>query len=144
MRSVEQLTLDEWRQTLDTNLGSIFYFCRRLWPAWRRQGSGVVVNVSSYAVRDPFDGLGAYGAAKAGVNLLSLALAREGKSIGVRVHTVAPAATETAMLRSLLTAQQLPSERTLDPVAVGRVIVQCVCGDLECTSGEIIYVHKNI
>jgi len=144
MRSVEQLTLDEWRQTLDTNLGSIFYFCRRLWPAWRRQGGGVVVNVSSYAARDPFEGLGAYGAAKAGVNLLSLALAREGAAIGVRVHTVAPAATETAMFRSLLTPQQFPSERTLDPAAVARVLVQCVCGDLECTSGEIIHVHKSV
>jgi NAD(P)-dependent dehydrogenase (short-subunit alcohol dehydrogenase family) len=144
MRSVEQLTLDEWRQTLDTNLGSVFYFCRRLWPAWRRQGGGVVVNVSSYAARDPFEGLGAYGAAKAGVNLLSLALAREGAAIGVRVHTVAPAATETAMFRSLLTPQQFPSERTLDPAAVARVIVQCVCGDLECTSGEIIHVHKSV
>lgn len=144
MRSIEQLTLDEWRRTLDTNLGSVFYFCRHLWPAWRRQGGGAVVNVSSYAARDPFDGLGAYGAAKAGVNLLSLALAREGAAIGVRVHTVAPAATETAMLRALLTPEQLPSDRTLDPAEVARVIVQCVCGDLQCTSGEIIYVRKSI
>lgn len=143
MRSVEALTLEEWRQMLDTNLGSIFYFSRRLWPAWRRQGGGVIVNVSSYAARDPLEGLGAYGAAKAGVNLLSLALSREGAAIGVRVHTVAPAATETAMLRSILTPQQIPSERTLEPVAVARVIVQCVCGDLQCTSGEVIYVHKN-
>jgi NAD(P)-dependent dehydrogenase (short-subunit alcohol dehydrogenase family) len=102
-----------------------------------------VVNVSSYAARDPFDGLGAYGAAKAGINLLSLALAREGKPIHVRVHTVAPAATETTMLRTLLTPQQYPSEQTLDPAQVARVIVQCVCGDLECTSGEVIYIHKS-
>jgi len=25
---------------------------------------------------------------------------------------------------------------------VARVIVQCVCGDLDCTSGEVIYVHR--
>jgi 3-oxoacyl-[acyl-carrier protein] reductase len=142
MRPVEQLTLQEWRETIDTNLGAVFYFCRRLWPAWRRQGSGVVVNVSSYAARDPFAGLGAYGAAKAAVNLLSLALAREGEAIGVRVHTVAPAETETAMLRKLLTREQYPTERTLEPEQVARVIAQCVCGDLACTSGEVIYVHK--
>jgi NAD(P)-dependent dehydrogenase (short-subunit alcohol dehydrogenase family) len=102
----------------------------------------VVVNVSSYAARDPFAGLGAYGAAKAGVNLLGLALAREGAEIGVRVHTVAPAATETAMLRSNFSRQQLPEDQTLSPQAVAKVIVQCVCGDLACTSGEVIYVHK--
>jgi len=144
MRSVDELTLQEWRQTIDTNLGAVFYFCRRLWPVWRRQRGGVVVNVSSYAARDPFEGLGAYGAAKAGVNLLSLALAREGEAIHVRVHTVAPAATETAMLRTLFTPEQYPTQRTLEPVQVARVIAQCVCGELACTSGEVIYVHKTI
>ncbi len=142
MRSVEEMTLDEWRGTIDVNLSALFYFCRRLWPVWRRQGGGVLVNVSSYAARDPFAGLGAYGAAKAGANLLALALAREGEAIGVRVHSVAPAATETAMFRSLFSPQQYPTEKTLEPVAVARVIAQCVHGDLACTSGEVIYVHK--
>ncbi|MGA2443115.1 MAG: SDR family oxidoreductase, partial [Tepidisphaeraceae bacterium] len=92
-KSIEQLSIDQWRGMLDTNLSSVYFLCRRLWPVFRRQGGGVVVNVSSYSARDPFPGLGAYGAAKAGVNLLGLALAREGAEIGVRVHTVAPAAT---------------------------------------------------
>jgi NAD(P)-dependent dehydrogenase (short-subunit alcohol dehydrogenase family) len=127
---------------IDTNLSSVVYLCRRLWPLWRKQGGGVAVNVSSFSGRDPFAGLGAYGAAKAGVNLLGIALAREGAEIGVRVHTVAPAATETAMLRSLFSAQNLPESKTLRPEAVARVIVQCICGDLDCTSGEVIYVHK--
>lgn len=143
MRSVEELALNEWRQIIDTNLSAVYSFSRQLWSIWRRQGGGVMVNVSSNAARDPFAGLGAYGAAKAGVNLLGLALAREGQAINVRVHTVAPAATETAMLRALLTPQQLPPEKTLDPAEVARVIVQCVCGDLACTSGEVIYVHKS-
>ena len=46
------------------------------------------------------------------------------------------------MLRSLLSVDQVPTEKTLEPVAVARVIAQCVCGDLVCTSGEVIYVHK--
>jgi NAD(P)-dependent dehydrogenase (short-subunit alcohol dehydrogenase family) len=142
-RDVDEITVEEWRQTIDTNLSPIIYFCRLLWPIWRKQGGGVLVNVSSYAARDPFDGLEAYGAAKAGVNLLGLALNRKGKQIGVRVHTVAPAATETAMFRSLLTKEQYPTEKTLDPADVAKVIVQCVCGDLIHTSGEVIYVHKN-
>jgi NAD(P)-dependent dehydrogenase (short-subunit alcohol dehydrogenase family) len=142
MRSIETLELEEWRAMLDTNLSSVYFLCRRLWPVWRRLGGGVVVNVSSYAARDPFAGLGAYGAAKAGVNIMGLWLSREGAAIGVRVHTVAPAATETAMLRSIITKEQVPTEKTLDPAAVARVIVQCVSGDLSCTSGEVIYVHK--
>ena len=142
LKPTEQLSIDEWRGMLDTNLSAIYFLCRRLWPVFRKQGDGVVVNVSSYSARDPLPGLGAYGAAKAGVNLLGLALAREGAEIGVRVHTVAPAATETAMLRSIISEQQFPRDQTLSPQAVAKVIVQCACGDLACTSGEVIYVHK--
>jgi NAD(P)-dependent dehydrogenase (short-subunit alcohol dehydrogenase family) len=142
LRSIESLTLEEWRTTIDTNLSAVYFLCRRLWPVWRKIGGGVVVNVSSYSARDPFAGLGAYGAAKAGVNLLGLALSREGSEIGLRVHTVAPAATESAMLRSLFSNQQLPKDKTLEPADVARVIVQCICGDMVCTSGEVIYVHK--
>jgi len=59
MTSIEQLSIDQWRGMLDTNLSSIYFLCRRLWPVFRRQGGGVVVNVSSYSARDPFPGLGA-------------------------------------------------------------------------------------
>jgi NAD(P)-dependent dehydrogenase (short-subunit alcohol dehydrogenase family) len=142
MRSIEALTPEEWRSMVDTNLSPIFFFCRRLWPVWRKLGGGVVVNVSSQAARDPFPGLGAYGAAKAGVNLIGLALSREGAEMGVRAHTVAPAATETAMLRSIISKEQVPTGKTLEAAEVARVIAQCVSGDLACTSGEVIYVHK--
>ena len=141
-RRADQMTVEEWRSTLDTNLSAMFYFTRLLWPVWKREGGGVLVNVSSFAGRDPFEGLGAYGAAKAGVNLLGLALSREGRSHNIRAHTVAPAATETAMFRSLFPKGENPAERVLDPAEVARVIVQCINGDLTHTSGEVIYVHK--
>ncbi|MGA3066408.1 MAG: SDR family oxidoreductase [Tepidisphaeraceae bacterium] len=140
-RRADQMTQEEWRATIDTNLSAVFYFSRLLWPIWKSQGGGVMVNVSSLAGRDPFEGLGAYGAAKAGVNLLGVALAREGKSENIRVHTVAPGATDTVMFRSLV-GPEFPQDRILDPADVARVIVQCVRGDLVNTSGEVIYVHK--
>ncbi len=140
--TIEQMTIEQWQSIINTNLSPIIYFCRLLWPVWRRQGGGVAVNVSSYAARDPFPGIGAYGAAKAGVNLLGLSLAREGAPINVRVHTVAPAATETTMLRKLFAADQIPSDQTLDPADVARTIAQCIRGDLKHTSGEVIYIHK--
>jgi NAD(P)-dependent dehydrogenase (short-subunit alcohol dehydrogenase family) len=102
----------------------------------------VVVNLSSYAARDPFPGFAAYGSAKAGVNLLGLSAAREGASIGVRVHTIAPAAVETAMFRGILSEDQYPPEKALAPADVARIILQCVRGDLRYTSGEVIYLSK--
>jgi NAD(P)-dependent dehydrogenase (short-subunit alcohol dehydrogenase family) len=102
----------------------------------------VIVNVSSAASRDPFPGLGVYGAAKAGLNVLGLALAREGEPYGIRVHTIAPSATETGMFRGIMSTEQVPPEKVMAPEDVARVIAECVSGELRHTSGEVIYLHK--
>ena len=144
LRPIERMSHQQWRDTLDTSLSAAYYFCKALWPIWRTQGGGAAVLVSSEAARNPFLGLAAYGAAKAGMNLFALAVAREGEEIGLRVHVVAPGAVETAMLRSVVNPAQYPTEKTLDPADVANIIVQCVRGELRYTSGEVIYVHKTV
>ncbi|HZL38369.1 MAG TPA: SDR family oxidoreductase [Tepidisphaeraceae bacterium] len=141
-RPIFEMSIDEWRAVIDTNLSAAFYLCRSVWPIFARQGGGVIVNISSHAARDPFPGFAAYGAAKAGVNLFGLSAAREGQSIGVRVHTIAPAAVETAMFRQLLSHEQYPTAKTLSPDDVAKVIEQCVTGELRYTSGEVVYIAK--
>lgn len=143
MQSIESMNDQTWRDVIDTSLSAAFYFCRALWPIWRRQAGGTAVLVSSQAARDPFKGFAAYGAAKAAVNLFGAALSREGADFGVRVHIIAPGAVETTMLRSLFTPQQIPAASTLDAADVAAVIVQCLGGDLRHTNGEVIYVHKD-
>jgi NAD(P)-dependent dehydrogenase (short-subunit alcohol dehydrogenase family) len=142
--SIEETTPEDWRAILDTNLSAAFQLAREAWPIFRKQGGGVIVNISSLAARDPFPGFSAYGAAKAGLNLLGLALAREGQEIGVRVHTLMLGAVETGMFRKIRTPEQWPSTKTLDPADVAATIVQCVRGDLRYTSGEVITLHKSI
>jgi len=142
--TIEQTTPQDWRAIIDTNLSAAFHLARAAWPIFRRQGGGAIVNISSLAARDPFPGFSAYGAAKAGLNLLGLALAREGQEIGVRVHTLMLGAVETAMFRKIRTPEQWPSTKTLDPADVAATIVQCLRGDLRYTSGEIITLHKTI
>src|SRR5688572_22739348 len=139
VRTITEMSVEEWRAVIDTNLSAAFYLCRSAWPVFEKQRAGVVVNVSSFASRDPFPGFAAYGAAKAGVNLFGLATAREGERIGVRVHTVAPAAVETGMFRQILTPEQYPADKTLAPEDVAKVIADCVAGSLKYTSGEVIY-----
>jgi 3-oxoacyl-[acyl-carrier protein] reductase len=144
IHSVEEMTADEWRNVIDTNLSATFYLSQAVWPVFRKQNAGVIVNISSAASRDPFGGFHAYGAAKAGVNLLTLSMAREGQPLGIRVHAVAPAAVETPLFRTLLTPEQFPSERALDPADVARVVAGCVTGELAYTSGEVIWLHKTV
>jgi len=143
-KPIDQMTPEQWRRVIDVNLSATFYFCRAVWPIMKQQGGGSIVNISSMAARDPFSGLSAYGAAKAGINLLPRALGREGGTHGIRVHCVAPGAVETGMLRGLVSKEQYPPENTLDPAEVARVIANCICGDLKHSSGEVIYLHKRL
>jgi NAD(P)-dependent dehydrogenase (short-subunit alcohol dehydrogenase family) len=144
VRSIPEMTVEEWHSVLNVNLSAAFYLARAAWPTFERQRRGVIVNVSSQASRDPFTGFAAYGAAKAGVNLLGLSAAREGQAIGVRVYTVAPGAVETEMFRAFMPPEKFPKDKTLDPADVARVIAQCVQGDLKYASGEVIYLRRTL
>jgi 3-oxoacyl-[acyl-carrier protein] reductase len=143
-QSIAEMSTAEWRAVIDTNLSAAFFLCQAVWTIFEKQGGGVIVNISSAAARDPFPGFTAYGAAKAGINLLGLSAAREGASAGIRVHTIAPGAVETKMLRGLFTKEQYPEEKALDPRDVAQVVVQCVRGDLRYASGEVIYLQKTL
>jgi 3-oxoacyl-[acyl-carrier protein] reductase len=138
---IQQTTPQRWREIIDVNLSSAFYMSRAVWSLMQ-SGGGVIVNLSSFAARDPFGGFSAYASAKAGLNLLGLSLAREGAPSGIRVHTIAPAAVETRMFRQILTPEQFPAEKALSPRDVAQVIVQCITGELRHTSGEVIWLQK--
>jgi NAD(P)-dependent dehydrogenase (short-subunit alcohol dehydrogenase family) len=114
--------------------------------AWRLFGAGSaagrgpsrVINISSMATLDPFPGLGVYGAAKGAVNVLAIAIRNEGSSLGVLGFSVALGAVETAMLRAIVPAEALPTERTLSPEAVADRIVAIATGADDDRNGEVI------
>ena len=141
---IAEMTIADWHTVIDTNLSAAFYLARAVWPQMKRQGGGSIVNVSSLASRDPFPGFAAYAAAKAGVNLFGLSAAREGQADGIRVYTIAPGAVETEMFRKILTYEQYPKDKTLDPSDVAKVIAGCVAGDLRYACGEVIYLHRTV
>jgi NAD(P)-dependent dehydrogenase (short-subunit alcohol dehydrogenase family) len=148
VRSIEEMSIEEWRAVIDTNLSAVFYLTKYAWPHLKISATAdqpsVIVNVSSLASRDPFPGFAAYGAAKAGLNIFDLVAAREGEPAGIAVHTIAPGAVETQMFRQLMTPEQYPTDKTLAPQEVADVIVQCVIGRLRHTRGEVIYLHKTL
>ncbi|MBL8761711.1 MAG: SDR family oxidoreductase [Phycisphaerae bacterium] len=102
------------------------------------RGSGIVVNVSSFATIDPFPGFFAYAAAKSALNMLTQIAASNGEAIGVRAFCIAPGAVETPMLRALVDTDTLPTSATLSPESIARTIVECVLGRHDAMSGGLI------
>jgi NAD(P)-dependent dehydrogenase (short-subunit alcohol dehydrogenase family) len=110
------------------------------WPVFERQGAGRIVNVSTMATADPFPGFFSYAASKAALNLYAKSCAIEGAAIGVKAFAVAPGAVETPMLRGIFDETTLPTEATLDPDAVARVVVACILGERDEDNGSTIFL----
>lgn len=140
MQPIPSWTIDQWRRTMDTNLTYVMELTAAAWPQFVRQKSGLIVNVSSLASVDPFPGFCMYAPAKAALNMFTRITAQEGQAIGLKALAIAPGAVETPMLRSLFDTNILPTQRTLSPDQVARIIVDCATGKRAFESGETILV----
>ena len=81
---------DDWRDVVDTNLGSVFNTCRAVSRGMMKRKSGSIVNVSSIVGLRGNWGQTNYAASKAGIIGFTKSLARELGSRGVRANVVAP------------------------------------------------------
>ncbi len=81
---------EDWREVIDTNLGSVYYTCRAVARGMMKRRSGSIVNVSSIVGLRGNMGQTNYAASKAGIIGFTKSLARELGSRGVRANVVAP------------------------------------------------------
>jgi NAD(P)-dependent dehydrogenase (short-subunit alcohol dehydrogenase family) len=97
------LTDDDWQDEIDLNLLAAVRLDRAFIPGMLRQGSGVIVHISSIQRRLPlFEATLAYAAAKAALTTYSKGLSKEVGPKGIRVNTVAPGFIETAAAHRLI------------------------------------------
>jgi NAD(P)-dependent dehydrogenase (short-subunit alcohol dehydrogenase family) len=112
-------------------------------PALESGERGVIVNTSSVASMDGQIGQAAYAASKAGVNGMTLPVARELAKFGIRVMTIAPGIFDTPMLqgmsdevRASLGAQVPFPSRLGDPDEYAQLVRHIV--ENEMLNGEVI------
>jgi 3-oxoacyl-[acyl-carrier protein] reductase len=94
-KTVEEMSGDEFRQTLETNLCSVFYACRYAVPIMRRRGGGHIINISSLAGQNAHPRMAAYNASKFGLNGFTEALMQEVRQDGIRVSYICPGSVNT-------------------------------------------------
>ena len=93
--AVDELTGDQWREVIETNLSGAFYFLHAVAPAMKRQSSGWIFNIASLAGKNPFAGGAAYNASKFGMIGLSEAAMLDLRPHGVRVAAILPGSVDT-------------------------------------------------
>lgn len=94
-RSVSDLSIEEWHQTLSVNLNGAFYCSREALPRLRQRGGGTIINVSSLAAKNPFAGGAAYNASKFGLNGFSEAMMLDHRHDNIRVTSIMPGSVDT-------------------------------------------------
>lgn len=93
---VEEMSPEDFRAVLETNLFGVFHCCREAIPLMKERGGGYVINISSLAGANPHPEMAAYNASKFALNGFSEALMQEVRQDGIKVSYVMPGSVNTA------------------------------------------------
>lgn len=137
------MTLEEWRKVIDTNLNSLFYTCRLAVPQMVRRKEGKIINVSSVWGNVGASMEVAYSASKGGVNSFTKALAKELAPSNIQVNGAAFGVIDTDMnacfsreeLEAL--AEEIPAGRMGTAQEAGEII-RWLAGAPAYLTGQII------
>ena len=118
--SVADLDLDAWQRTIDLNLTGTYRVLKHGARSLVRGGGGSFVAISSIAALVSHPWFGAYGPAKAAINMLCRQAADELGPSNVRVNSVCPGLIDTELV-ALVTGPGPVLDSYLDNTPLGRI-----------------------
>ena len=148
IKPLHQTSLEQWHETLNTNLNSVFYGLKPVLPAMIRQKQGNIVLVSSVAANMGIANHEAISAAKGGVAALVPALACTYAASNIRVNGLAPALVNSQMALSLVqnelamkaTLEMIPLKRIGTPLDIAGAIAFLCSDKAEFINGQVLSV----
>lgn len=126
--NVSEMTPQQWREVIDTNLTGVFYCCHEVIPQMKKAGGGYIINISSLAGKNPFKGGTAYNASKFGLNGFSEAMIQDVRYDNIRVSYIMPGSVDTEFGHSPSTG----SSWKLSAGDVAQVVVDLLKHDPRC------------
>ena len=127
--SVEETPVEDFRRLMEVNYLGTVHGCRAALPVMRRQGRGVIINVSSIVGHRALAGGAAYAASKAAQISLTESLRLELRGTAIAACSVHPVSTETEFAEVAARASAGRKGGPVGPMqsadAVARAIVAC-------------------
>jgi len=142
---------EDWKEMINVNLHSVFDITRKVIPIMRRRGGGNIVNLSSNITKRLAPTFGAYAVSKAGLEALTIILAKEEAPNGIRVNAIAPGPINTKMLQGLLDEMgpekakaflnMVPMKRAGEPEEIASMVAMLVSDVSSYVTGQVIFVN---
>lgn len=129
----EKLSLETWKQVIDTNLTGTFLVTRAALSLMH--SGGTIVNNLSVAAIQPFAGMSAYNASKYGAYGFTQALREDLRKSGIRVLALLPGATDTDIWSQFW--PDAPREKMVSPRTVAEAVVHAVSAPANISIDEI-------
>ncbi len=134
--AIDQMTIDDWRKTIQTNLDGTFYFTRTVVRHMLdKEIKGAIINISSTAGQrgEPYHSH--YAATKGAVISFTKSLAAELGPKGIRVNCVAPGWVKTDMSEEALKRE---GEKIIAGIPLGFI------GEADDIAGPVIFLASNL
>jgi NAD(P)-dependent dehydrogenase (short-subunit alcohol dehydrogenase family) len=109
-----------WQKIIDTNLSGTFLCSRKAALMMRARSQGKIVSISSIAGARATPGMGVYGIAKAGIEMMTKVLASELAIFNIQVNAVAPAMVRTKFSEPFWSNEELLAH-VIKSIPMGRI-----------------------
>jgi 3-oxoacyl-[acyl-carrier protein] reductase len=138
---------EDWESVIQTNLSAVFRMSRLVMRGMMKARTGRIINITSVIASAGNAGQSNYAAAKAGVEGMTRALARELGSRNITVNSVAPGLIDTDMTKALneqqvaLMLAQIPLSRFGLPSEIAAAVVFLASKDAAYITGTTLHVN---
>ncbi len=153
MGPTAELSLEDWREVVDTNLTSAFLAAKHQIPALAARGGGSLIFTGTFVgYTVAFPGVAAYAASKSGLIGLTQALAVEVAQQGIRVNALLPGGTDTPMYREMGSTPEArdfivglyPMQRLATPEEIAHSMLYLASDASSFTTGSALLVDGGV
>ena len=116
----EDLSLDRWREVLDTNLTATFLCSREAIRLMKPAGGGRIINIGSISAHGPRQNSIAYTSSKFAMDGLTRSIALDGRDFNIAASILHPGSTISSLVPGLT---DQPSKDRIQPEDIGRIVV---------------------
>ena len=133
-RRLADTTTKAFDEVMNVNLRGTFFCCRAGFKQMKKQGGGVIINMSSVAGVQAWAGTGTYSASKHGVMALTKSLADEGRPHHIKVSAICPGGVADELVDA--SPEEILRSQKIDPFDVAATAVYLA------TLGKHSVVHQ--